>query len=63
MPNRHPAHRRKNMQRYGGANGKYKLMRRAAPDLASGKQDTECRGEVPPSPDCPPPRSPKIGSD
>jgi hypothetical protein len=58
MPNRHPAHRRKNMQRYGGANGKQKVLRRAANDVASSKQDTDCRGESPSSPECPSPGAP-----
>ncbi len=63
MPNRHPSHRRKNIQRFGSGNGKYKIMRRAATDLAEGKQDTDCRGATPPSPDCPKPKVEKTGSE
>lgn len=57
MPNRHPTQRRKNMQRYGGATGKYKVMRRAASDLVDGKHDTDCRGESPEAPQCPSPQA------
>jgi hypothetical protein len=46
--------RRKTMARYGGDPRKRRITQRAAADLESGREDTECRGQ-PASEACPTP--------
>ena len=55
MANRHPAMRRKNMERYGGPRGSRRVIERAAADVMQGREDTDCRGKDPSSPQCPSP--------
>jgi hypothetical protein len=50
---------RKTMERYGGTPRKRKIIKRAAADLAQGKEDTDCRGKQPASSRCLAPRSSK----
>ena len=47
--------RRKNMERYGGPRGSRRVIERGASDVAQGREDTECRGKAPASPECPTP--------
>ena len=51
--------RRKNMERYGGPRGSRRVIDRGAADVMQGRENTDCRGKNPDSPQCPSPETRK----